>query len=60
MTTDPIDYKKLLLQLIGSLTLADHMGDAADDMWQSWAAFSWDDGCTAYWWTPAKREAETP
>lgn len=32
----------------------------ADRRWQSWAAFSWDGGCTAYWWTPAKREAETP
>lgn len=26
-----IDYRKMLLSLIGSLTLADHIGDAAGD-----------------------------
>lgn len=28
-----IDYREVLLSLIGSLTLADHMGDAANDIW---------------------------
>ena len=27
-----IDYEALLLQLLGSLTLCDHMGDVADDV----------------------------
>ena len=27
-----IDYKELLLQFIGSLTLCDHMGDVANDI----------------------------
>ena len=31
---DP-DYRQILLQLIGSLTLADHMGDAAGDVAQA-------------------------
>lgn len=26
------DYKKILLNLIGSITLSDHMGDVADDV----------------------------
>lgn len=30
--SDQPDYRKILLQLIGSLTLADHMGDASNDM----------------------------
>ena len=27
-----VDYKKILLQLIASLTLCDHMGDVGDDI----------------------------
>ncbi|KKK84011.1 hypothetical protein LCGC14_2787650 [marine sediment metagenome] len=27
-----MDYRKLLLQFIGSLTLADHLGDVSDDI----------------------------
>lgn len=33
MTAEP-DYRKLLLSLIGSLGLCDHMGDVADDVWE--------------------------
>lgn len=31
-----------------------------DKRWQSWSGFSFDGekgGCSAFWWTPARREA---
>jgi hypothetical protein len=43
----PIDYRMLLLQFIGSLTLCDHMGDVADDvnevMKRMGVKIKWDD-----------------
>lgn len=32
MAAEAIDHEALLLQLVGSLTLCDHMGDVADDV----------------------------
>lgn len=32
---DQIDYKQLLLNLIGSLTCDDHMGDVADSVFKA-------------------------
>lgn len=32
MKTQEIDYRKLILQFIGSLTLCDHMGDVGNDI----------------------------
>lgn len=31
--TDPTPDRDILLQLIGSITLADHIGDVAEDVW---------------------------
>ena len=30
--SDPVDYRQMLLQLCGSLTLCDHMGDVSNDV----------------------------